>query len=366
MLVLVGWPVVAAPWEMRNGEATIIPDQVVTGDLFFSGDKLEVEGTVVGDLIVFAREVTVSGRVNGSILGIVTERLTINGVIDGNIRTAAGLMALNGQVGHNVSAYAMRFTTGRHSKVTGGIIGTYSELMLSGTVNGPVAVKAYSRNRLGGSVGGDVIAKGAPLQWLPPVQIGGRVDDYSGGAPKTAPQPQVQIGKGYHAHQAPTDVPLYYKYFFLVSLVWFLGSLLMSLIFYRIFPRTAWQITQPTTAMLKRSFIVGLITLIAVPVAIVLLVISTVGLPIALVLLLLYVVLLIFANVPVALLLGRIVLRQYGPDYPKRPSLLIMLGSLLVSVIAALPVIGFVLPICIGMGMIVQKIRPEYKEVQPK
>lgn len=137
----------------------------------------------------------------------------------------------------------------------------------------------------------------------------------------------------------------------------------MSLIFYRIFPRTAWRITQPTTAMLRRSFMVGLITLLAVPIAIVLLVISTVGLPIALVLLLLYIVLLVFANVPVALLLGRIVLRQYGPNYPARPSLLILLGSLLASLVAALPVIGFILPSCIGMGMLVQNIRPEYKEV---
>jgi hypothetical protein len=198
------------------------------------------------------------------------------------------------------------------------------------------------------------------------VKIAGRVDDYSGMASKTAFNQKVRIGKGYHAHRTPTDFSPYYKYLFLFSLVWFLGSLLMSLIFYRIFPRTAWQITQPTVAMLKRSFIVGLIILIAVPVMIVLLLITTVGLPIALVLLLFYLILLICANVPVSLLLGRIVMRQYGPGYPARPSLLIFTGSLIASLIAAVPVLGFILPICTGMGMLVQNIRPEYKEVQPK
>jgi cytoskeletal protein CcmA (bactofilin family) len=366
MLILVGLPVMAAPWEIRGGETTITANQVVADDLFFSGDKLEIEGTVSGDLIVFAREVTVSGRVNGSILGIVTQRLTIAGAVGGNVRAAAGILEIKGQIGHNVSAYAMRFSTSRNSQVAGGVLGSYGELKLSGTVNGSVEVKAYSSNMIGGSIGGNVISKGTPLQWSPPVRIAGRVDDYSGLNAKTVANQKVRIGKGYHAHQNSTKQPFYYKYFFLISVIWFLGSLLMSLIFYRIFPRTAWRITQPTVAMLQQSFIIGLITLVAFPVAIVLLVISTVGLPIALVLLLLYFILIIFANVPVSLLLGRIVMRQYGPAYSARPSWLILTGSLIAGLIGALPVLGFILTTCAGMGMLVRNIRPEYKEVQPK
>jgi cytoskeletal protein CcmA (bactofilin family) len=361
MLVLAAIPVLAAPWEIRSGAATIAADRVIAGDLIFNGDQLEIEGTVNGDLLVFAREVTITGRVNGSVLGIVSDQLTVNGIVAGNLRAVAATLTLNGQVERNLSAYALRMTAAPHSRIAGGILGIYGELKLTGTVNGPIAVKAYSSNRLGGSVGGNVTVKGAPLKWLPPVRIAGRVDDYTGTTPPK--NQQVMLGKGFHSHQPVTALPRYNKYFVLVSLIWFLGNLLMSLIFYRIFPRTAWRITQPTMTMVKRSFVTGLLTLIVVPVMIFLLVISTVGLPIALVLILLYIVFLLFANVPVSLLLGRIAMRQYGPDYPRRPSLVIVIGCLAAGMIGILPVLGFILSSCIGVGMLIRNIRPEYKEI---
>jgi hypothetical protein len=310
------------------------------------------------------REVTITGRVNGSVLGIVSEQLRVNGTVVGNLRTAATKLTLNGQVARNFFGYALRMATGPQSRISGGILGTFGELKLAGTVNGPVAVNAYSSNRLGGSIGGNVTVKGAPLKWLPPVRIAGRVDDYTGTtAPQKLPGQQVTLGKGYHVHRPQNDRPRYYKYFVYVSIIWFLGNSLMSLIFYRVFPRTAWRITQPTRTMLQRSFITGLLTLILVPVAIVLLMISTVGLPIALVLILLYIVLLLFANVPVSLLLGRIVMRQNGPNHPERPSLVIVIGCLASGIIGALPVVGYILSSCIGVGILIRNIRPEYKKI---
>jgi cytoskeletal protein CcmA (bactofilin family) len=364
ILLLSGLPAMAAPWELYGGVTKIDSRQVIAGDLFFSGDQLVITGTVNGDVIAFAREITVNGRVNGSIIGIITEKLIINGAVTGNVRAVANIFTLKGRVGRNLSAYALRMTTGRQSRITGGLLGTYGDLKLTGTINGPVEVRTHSTTALGGTIGGNVIAKGAPLQWLPPLRIAGRMDDYSGVKAKIPAAAKVIIVKGYHTHRIVSNFSFYYKYLFLISVIWFLGNLLMSLIFYRIFPRTAWQITEPTPARLKRGFLIGLLTLIIVPVVIVLLILTTVGLPIALVLLLLYLGLLLFANVPVSLLLGRIVLRQNGPGYPPRASWLIIIGCLISSVITALPVIGVILPACIGVGLIVQNIRPEYQEVQ--
>jgi len=363
-LVIVTLPVSAAPWELRNGTDIVEKDAVVTGDLFFSGDTLEIDGNVQGDLIVFARELVVRGRVGGSILGLVTEKMVVDGEVAGSIRVFTASMAIDGKVGRTVSAYAYRLLTSKNSLIASGVLGSFGELKLTGIITGPVDVKVYSRNEIGGRIDSNLISRGVPIRWLAPATVNGRVDDYSGVAVKPVVPEKVQITKGYHWHRLKPESPLIYKFLLLVSVVWFLGTLLLSLIFYRIFPRTAWAMARPTVENLQRSLLAGLITFIGVPILIVILLLTTVGLPLAIVLLLLYLVLLIFSGVPFSILLGRIVFRQHQAENTARPNLLVVTGCLLASLISALPLIGFILPTCLGMGMIVRRIKPEFKEVR--
>lgn len=364
LLVMVILPVSAAPWEFRGGTDIVEKEATVTGDLFFSGDTLEIEGNVRGDLIVFARELAVRGRVDGSILGLVTEKLVVDGEVAGNIRVFAGNLAINGKVGRTVSAYAVRLETGKAALISGGVLGSFGEVKATGSIDGPVDVKVYYRNEIGGRINSNLISRGVPIRWLTPAQINGRVDEYSGVAAQPAVPQEVQIAKGYHWHRLKSESPLIYKLLLLVSVVWFLGSLLLSLIFYRIFPRTAWTMARPTVENLQRSLLVGVITFIGVPILIIILLLTTVGLPLAIVLLLLYLALLIFSGVPFSILLGRIIFRQYQTANPTHPNLLVVTGCLLASLLSALPLVGFVLPTCLGMGMIVRRIKPEYNELQ--
>jgi hypothetical protein len=364
MLMTVGAPVLAAPWKIRSGNAVVAAGQTVASDLFFSGDTLEIAGEVKGDLLVFANEVIVNGRVGGSILGAVAAKLTVNGVVAGSIRTAAGHIELNGKVERSISSYAMRLITARRSLAAHGILGTYRELILAGTVNGPVEVNVYEQNVIGGTIGGDLIVRGASPQWRPPARITGRVIDYSLTAQRATLPQTVRVGKGYLRRRPQTDSAFYYKLWVVASLIWFIGSLLLTLIFYRIFPRTAWRITQLSPAAFKQSLFAGFLTLVGIPLLIFLLLVSVVGIPIALVLFLLYLMLLIFANVPVSILAGRLILRQYDAAGPARPSWLIVIGSFLVSLVGTLPVLGWILTTCLGMGLIVRQFRPEFKEVR--
>lgn len=364
ILLMVGFPVSAAPWELRGGEDVIEKQQVIEGDLIFSGETLEIDGEVRGDLVVFARVVTVRGRVDGSVLGVVTDDLTVEGEVTGNIRVLASNLGVGGKVGRSVSAYALRLVTGRSSEIGIGILGSYAELKLTGVINGPVDVRVFSRNQIGGRIGSNLTSRGAPIDWIAPVRIDGRVDDYYTVSSQPVANRRIQIAKGYHHRPAKVEVPSAYRFLLLLSVIWFLGSLLMTLIFYRLFPVTAWRMAQPSAQNLQRSFLIGLITLMAVPVACVLLIMTTVGLPIAIILFLIYLVLLIFSAVPFSIFMGRVVFRQAGNSQPLRPNLLVITGSLVASIVSVVPVLGVIVPTCLGVGMIVRSVRPEFKEVR--
>jgi cytoskeletal protein CcmA (bactofilin family) len=355
-------PVFAAPWELRGGADQIDSHQTIQGDLYFSGDILEVDGEIKGDLIVFASRVIINGKVDGSVLGVVTEKITVRGEVGGNLRVMAAQVQLGGKVGQSVSALAIQFLMKKGSTVRTGVLGNFNVVQLGGEVHGPVNITVHSGVKIGGKITGNLITKGARLEWLPPVEIGGRVDDYSGLSAQPGAKQRVKIAGGYRLHPLKNGPLFNYKYIFFFSVIWFMGGILMSLVFFRIFPRTAWKITRPTPGNLQRSLVVGLISFIIIPILVVILMITTVGIPIAIVLTLLYIVLLTFAGVPFTILIGRMVFRKLDGEYPKHPYLLILGGSLLTGVISVIPVIGFFVPIWFGFGMLLGNIKPQFME----
>jgi cytoskeletal protein CcmA (bactofilin family) len=362
-LLLAGCPALAGPWQLRSGEEIIGRNQTIQGDLYFSGDILEVDGRITGDLTVFASRVIINGKVEGSLLGAVTEKIIIRGEIGGHLRVMTSQAELEGKIGKSLSALALQFSAKRDSVVETGILGYFGQVRLAGTIHGPVEMTVHSRAVIGGNISGNLTSKGAALEWLPPVEIGGRVDDYSGVSAQPGGKPQVKIGGGYHLHPMKTNSLINYKYLFMISVIWFMGNLLMTLIFFRIFPRTAWEITRPTPKNLKSSLVVGLVSFLTIPIGVVILTLTTVGVPLAIVLFLLYLILLTFAGVPFTLLTGRMILRKFDGKYPDHPYVLILGGALFSGVISMIPVIGFLLPTWLGFGMLLGNVKPQFKEV---
>lgn len=361
-LLLAGCPALAGPWQLRSGEEIIGRNQTIQGDLYFSGDILEVDGRITGDLTVFASRVIINGKVEGSLLGVVTEKIIVRGEIGGHLRALANQAELEGKIGKSLSALAIQLSAKKDSVVETGILGYFGQVKLAGVIHGPVEMNVHSQAEIGGKISGNLISKGAALAWLPPVEIGGRVDDYSGVSAQPGGKPQVKIAGGYHLHPMKINRLINYKYLFMISVIWFLGNLLMTLIFYRIFPRTACEITRPTPKNLKSSLVVGLISFLTIPILVVILTFTTVGVPLAIVLSLLYLTLLTFAGVPFTFLTGRMILRKFDGEYPDHPYLLILGGALFSGVISMIPVIGFLLPIWLGFGMLLGNIKPQFKE----
>jgi hypothetical protein len=363
LVMLAACPAFAAPWQLRGGEEIIGHNQTIRGDLYFGGDTLEVDGRITGDLTVFASRVIINGKVEGSLLGVVTDKIIIRGEIGGDLRILAAQAELAGKVGKSLSALVLQLSAKKDSVVETGILGYFGQVKLAGAIHGPVEMNVHSQAVIGGKISGNLTSKGAALTWLPPVEIGGRVDDYSGVSAQPGGKAQVKIAGGYHLHPMKRNRLINYKYLFMISVIWFLGNLLMTLIFFRIFPRTAWQITRPAPKNLQRSLIVGLISFLLIPILVVILTMTTVGVPLAIVLSLFYLILLIGAGVPFTLLTGRMILRKFDGEYPNHPYLLILGGALFSGVISLIPVIGFLLPTWLGFGMLLGNIKPQFKEV---
>jgi cytoskeletal protein CcmA (bactofilin family) len=173
LLVAAATPVVAA--ETSNSEFVIIQrDDVFPEDLYAGAVRVVVEGTLDGDLVAFAGEdVVIDGTVTGSVLAV-APRVTVNGLVEGNLRVSANDFAVSGTVNGDVVAAVVDATLWPTSVIGGDALlwawsadalgtiaqdlnGSQKNLQLAGTVEGDVDVSVSRLNVVDSlTVGGDL------------------------------------------------------------------------------------------------------------------------------------------------------------------------------------------------------------------
>ena len=347
-------------WQVESGEKAVGKDETISKDLIFNGEELEVDGVVQGDLIILAGDVIINGDIEGSVIGLTGGKITVNGRIKGNLRAMAQEIYINGSVDGSTTVGAFQMITSPNSRIGNGLMGTFLMLELAGQVDQIAEVTSLSFTKIGGRINGDLEVAGNQLKWVPPLEVSGKVIDSSGKANNPSKVKGIKI-RDYQFKKVDLAEQFQYAKVFLIGLfIWMVGGLLLSLIFYRLFPRITWSMTEPTMANFRRNLLVGFLCLIGIPVAIYFLFLSVVGIPVAVFLLLLYLLLLAGFEIPVCLWLGRLVFKS-----KLRPGLMIFLGAVLQIFIFFTPplnVIATPVLLCLGIGMIAGKIRFQFRE----
>lgn len=362
LIFMMALPALAVPWKVNHGNTFIRKGEVVRGDLYFAGESLEIEGEVQGDVLVIAEEVKVTGKIDGSLFGLVYGKLTVDGSIGEDLRVVASQAVIGGTVGETVSSAAMMATFTPKSVVNKGIIGLYHQAKLSGRVDGGARITSYGAMALGGKINGDVQLRGVPVTWAKGATVHGNVDDYSGTA-NTAAATRANISGDYRMHQDNEFIFKVMKNLLIFSLMWFLGSVLTALVFYKLFPRTSWRISDPSAVYFRKNLWTGFLGALGIPVIIFVLFITRVGIPLAILLILGYITLLLFSNVLLYLWMGRLIFSRSRLDLRRHPVLLIITGGIALAVVGLIPLAGYFLQV-IGFGMVLSQIRPELNENQ--
>jgi cytoskeletal protein CcmA (bactofilin family)/anti-sigma factor RsiW len=134
-------PPASSAGETYHGDPnyTLAAGQEVKTDLIVAADDVRIDGDVDGDLIVVSEYVTVTGRVKGDIIAFARD-LRVNGPVDGNVRAFCQSVELNGTVAKNVMAWT------EHLRID-------SKALVGGSL-----MVGTNLGELNGKVGGDVMA----------------------------------------------------------------------------------------------------------------------------------------------------------------------------------------------------------------
>ena len=174
-LFMLGLTPVTEAADFRGGETVIIEaGEVIDDDLFVSGGRIEVNGTVKGDLFASGSEVTVNGAVEGSLM-VAGQTLQVNGPVGGSVYGGGYTLILGpeAQINRNLYFGGFSLTTEAGSTVGRGLHAANYQSLLNGDVAHDVSVAAGALE-LNGSVGGDLTAEidaaGGQAPFMPPFQ----------------------------------------------------------------------------------------------------------------------------------------------------------------------------------------------------
>jgi hypothetical protein len=143
--------------DFRTGNTVIIAaDEVIDDDLFATGDRVEVNGTIKGDLFATGGEVVINGAVEGSLF-IAGQSLQVNGQVDGSVYGGGYVLEVGPEtaVGRNMyfGGYSLE-TEGGSSVGRSLYVGGY-QAILGGEVAHDVRA-GLEALELNGTVAGDV------------------------------------------------------------------------------------------------------------------------------------------------------------------------------------------------------------------
>jgi cytoskeletal protein CcmA (bactofilin family) len=310
---------------------TIPADVTVSHDLYVYGGTIHIDGRIDGDLVVIGGTIDVTGPVSGDLFAA-GGTITISSEVGRHLRAAGGSVTINGSVGSDLMVAAGTMDVGPAARIDGDLLFAAQQATSSGVVSGSVlgSAQSYTNN---GTIGGSeqvslrqarqekrapsaaerllnvvrqfisVIAVGALLLWLAPRLMQAAVERERG-------RTLVTFGIGI----------LVFIGFFVVVLALLLVMALL------VIPLGLLGFGQ-LALMVAAGILLG-IGLLAYVFAL---------------------VLLFLAAALAGLTLGRLILGQLGEQWRQRPYPALLLGGLIVVVLMALPYLGTLVGVLVGL-----------------
>jgi len=356
MVALFATPALA--FDARGGQTVTVPSgEVVEGDLYVAGNNVVIDGTVNGDVFAAGQTLTINGKVNGGV-SLAGQTITLNGSIGNGARVAGQSIIVNGNIGRDFVVFASDMTMSGKAAISGDLVMGLGTATINGRIAGNIRGNV-GQATISGEVGGNVDLTSGSLI----VASGARIQ---GGLTYTSEnQAVIQSGAsiaGTTAHKVPVKEP---ARTFWSSAVWqvlgFLMILVLGIIFVLIASRRVAALANSVQSRPWQTLGLGAVILIVTPIAAIIVMITVIGLPLGLISLVLYGIALYLSQVPIGLLIGRLIIRR-KPELESRGMMIaaLALGLFILFVLRLIPFVGWIvtlLTIVFGLGALITASR---------
>jgi cytoskeletal protein CcmA (bactofilin family) len=303
-------PAGANATEFRKGQnAEVTSSEVIKSDVFLSGDRLSVDGTVEGDVYAFGRSLDVNGHVLGDVI-VFAHDVRITGQIDGNVRSFANNLTLSGTLGRSLTSVCEELRLDKNGKINRSVTSFADRFWLDGQVGHDV-LAFNQRLDLRGRVDGDIRLRAELLTIESSAQVGGPIHYKGAKPPDVSSHAKLALAVDYeHVEKEDHDSGAHYYFW---RLLWSGAFILYGLVLILLMPKFAGECVQ-SAENAGASLGLGLLVGISAPIAAGIACITFVGFPLGILGFMLWLIMLFSAQIVFGSLIGRWIL---GPTEDK-------------------------------------------------
>ncbi len=356
LILLLALPAAASADEKAK-EVIIDSGQVVREPGFYSGETVQIDGTIDGTTFAAGREVKVNGIIQGDLFAAAQE-IVINGKITGNLFCAAQNIRFNGQVSGDV------FGAGQNLEVTKGAVAE-RDMFLAGQKiahAGLIQRKLFASGQkidLAGAVHNDAKINVESLDIQETAVIKGNLTYHSPTKASISEKAQVNgridwdkvTPQAERAKQTKRN-----KNEVIDLLTGLAGTLLIWFIIALWRPQFWADTTKTISDQPLKTFGIGALVLILTPIAAIILMITLIGIPLGIILGIIYGISIYLAKIIVAVFIGQLLAKKFGWRELHKGFWLVLLGLAVIALLTRLPVAGFLLKLLVifaGLGSLV-------------
>lgn len=348
--------------EPKAGKDVLIANPL-NDDLYVAGEKIFISAKVNGDVIAAGSEVRVTDTVMGDAI-LAGATIGISGFVSDDIRVAGGTIDILKGAGDDVIIFGGTVTIHDEAGIRGDVIVFGGEIEINGRILGDLSIFGGSV-KLNGDVGGKLKVKGGELFLNSEVagdselaaedlnlgmnaQFHGNVRYWSGdgemdfgaAAPNAQYDPSLEIEEDMEAQGWSGAGALGFFLFSLFSSVLLIIILVFG--FGKYFDRGA----EIAKAELLKSFGMGVLYVISVPVLITILMITVIGIPLGILTLVFYLFTLVFAPGFASVLIGNRLRQHYHKSWNNWMIILVSTGVFIVLwLVLLIPFLGWLVGI---------------------
>jgi hypothetical protein len=315
------------------------PEKYSTEDVFTAGQSVDIKGEgTTGDVAVAGANVTVSGDVRGYVMAA-GANVNVNAPIGNDLWAAGANVIVNNSVADN----AMLAGSSVVIEQTGSI-GHDARIAASfADVKGRVTRNlniAAANALISSEIGGNVEAYTENLTLTPGAIVRGNLTVYSPNQPVVSPQAQVLGRIDYHKteRQQSSASSAFGNWFgnWLLTFLWITVLGLVAVWFSPVWTNRVAEMLKENTG---KSFLVGLVVMLLVPILFIFLLVTVVGLPLAFLLGALAFAAFLLSGVFIAYFVGEWFLKTIK-HWENSNVLKIVFGALIITFVMTLPWIG--------------------------
>jgi len=358
IMMLTAAPVLA--FDARSEETVTVGSQeVVDDDLYVVAYTIIIDGMVNGELWAAGYTITVNGVVNGSAM-VAGNMISISGDVGHAVRAAGQTISISGNVNGDLMVFGSAVNVASTATVKGDLFVGAGNVRIDGLVEGDIK-GGGSEVTIGNGVKGNVELEVDSLTILPTANIEGDLTYTS--EEEADIQSGAQIG-GATTHNLPPvkeepAIPFPFVLFsgILSKLAGFLMALVTGLVIILIAPRRLTSIAESIRISPGASAGWGALVLFLTPIAAILLCLTIVGIPVGLIALALWGIGLYLAQIPVGLLIGRLIISRFR-GVERRAIMIgaLALGLVILTLLGLIPYLGFFIGLAValfGLGAVV-------------